>query len=563
MSVRKRIRQLESLCRVFAPGAAEQKIRLLDELRGQQLRHAGLIASLRQSLAFITAFPDTVRHHRLAQTLSRDLDRQIDGDEELRLQLADTATTGTELSYSYSYHAAAWLCRRYGGDIRIDWDQLVEGHEFDELVGLAVSYPELDYFESGRVSSRDWLNQAKGACEITDICWLMAQLRAARGQEDLHARVYDTAEVPLRWRISARASTMGNRFGGGEIVPRTGMRRPGADPAAEVAEPLKTLRRVDPAVGRRLLDIAMTTLATRHRETYHFVHANPAEVYLADVGQGVSIAVFGLLPRFRFVLDCTMGYLILANGVPIGYGGSSAVFHQINTGVNLLEEYRGSEAAFLWVQVLRTYRQLFGCSHFIANPYQVGHGNKEALKSGAYWFYHRLGFRSRDESARKLAAREHDRMQKKAGYRSDLKTMKDLVQYDVHLQIAGASEDEFFKEAWLEACSGGATEFIAAQTVANRRQALHSAASQVAETLGIQDLNEWAPAERQGFVRMASIVGAIEDLPRWRRSEKSSLAALMKAKGGSFERDYIMRLRKHDRFRKALVALADRIERIA
>ena len=55
-----------------------------------------------------------------------------------------------------------------------------------------------------------------------------------------------------------------------------------------------------------------------------------------------------------------MGYLVLSNGVPVGYGGASALYRQVNTGINIFDEYRGSEAAFFWVQVMRVYRQLTG-----------------------------------------------------------------------------------------------------------------------------------------------------------------------------------------------------------
>ena len=150
----------------------------------------------------------------------------------------------------------------------------------------------------------------------------------------------------------------------------------------------------------------MASLAVRNRETWHFNHANPAEVYAADVGDGVSIYLFGLLPEFRFPLECTMGYLVLANGVPVGYGGSSLLFRQVNTGVNIFDEYRGSEAAFLWVQVMRVYHQLTGFTRYIANAYQFGAGNDEALKSGAFWFYYRIGYRPVDASIRRLARAE-------------------------------------------------------------------------------------------------------------------------------------------------------------
>ena len=140
-----------------------------------------------------------------------------------------------------------------------------------------------------------------------------------------------------------------------------------------------------------------------------------------------------------------MGYLILSNGTPIGYGGSSILFRQVNTGVNIFAEYRGSEASFLWLQEMRVYHHLAGCTRFIANPYQFGSDNTEALKSGAFWFYYRLGYRPVLATIRKLAKRESARMRSERSYRSDLRTLTRLACCDMHLVLPGARASDRFE----------------------------------------------------------------------------------------------------------------------
>jgi len=51
--------------------------------------------------------------------------------------------------------------------------------------------------------------------------------------------------------------------------------------------------KINAGAGSESIDAGMASLAVRHRETYQFNHANPHEVYLADVGRGTSVAVFG------------------------------------------------------------------------------------------------------------------------------------------------------------------------------------------------------------------------------------------------------------------------------
>ncbi len=157
-----------------------------------------------------------------------------------------------------------------------------------------------------------------------------------------------------------------------------------------------------------------------------------------------------------------MGFLILSNGVPVGYGGSSILFRQVNTGVNIFDEYRGSEASFLWVQVMRVYHALAGCARFIANSYQFGGENNEALKSGAFWFYYRLGYRPASADVRKLARRENSKVLRNRKYRSDIKTLRKLTSCDMHLTLPGAKQSEFFDEEWLVTSSMLATRSLAA-----------------------------------------------------------------------------------------------------
>ena len=339
------------------------------------------------------------------------------------------------------------------------------------------------------------------------------------------------------------------------------MRRVGPNAAAAIAKPLSRLRRLPSEEGRSLIDVGMAALAARHRETYHFCHANPDEVYLADVGEGVSVALTGLLPHARFTLDCTLGYLILANGMPVGYGGGSALFRQVDTGINLLPEYRGSEAAYLWVQVLRTFRHLCGCELFVINPYQVGHQNTEALATGAFWFYYRLGFRPVEREARALAAAEMKKIRATRGYRTDVTTLKRLVCCDMHLRLPGYRRGTFFAEEWFAACTAGATRFLADQGGGHRRAATRRGASRIAEMLGVRDLGAWSADERRGFERLAAVAGAIEDLGAWPARDKRALARLMKAKGGRLERDYVRRLRGSDRLRRGLARVARRTAR--
>ena len=300
-----------------------------------------------------------------------------------------------------------------------------------------------------------------------------------------------------------------------------------------------------------MIDVAMASLAVRHRETFHFNHANPREVYLADVGEGLSIALFGLQKRYRYPLECTMGYLILSNGVPIGYGGASVLFKQNNIGINIFDEYRGSEAAFLWVQVMRAYNHVTGCTRFIANAYQFGAGNDEALRSGAFWFYYRLGYRPVERAIRKLAQREFAKIRRNKNHRSDIKTLRRLASCDMHLTLPGARPSDLVDERWFETISMLATKVLAAAGGRTRKAAAKRVAAQLAKDVGIRSFAGWSAAERSAFRRIAPIATAAN--PKiWSADAKRSMRELLRAKGGDSEAKYARLLGQHQPFLAAL-----------
>jgi len=71
-------------------------------------------------------------------------------------------------------------------------------------------------------------------------------------------------------------------------------------------------------------------------------------------------------------------------------------------------------------------RHLFGAERFTIDPYQLGAGNKEGLKSGAWWFYYKLGFRPRDAEVKRVLAGELRAMKRDPKHRSTSSTLKKL-----------------------------------------------------------------------------------------------------------------------------------------
>ena len=200
---------------------------------------------------------------------------------------------------------------------------------------------------------------------------------------------------------------------------------------------------------------------------------------------------------------------------------------------------------------MRSFHSLFGVERFVLNPYQIGADNLEAIQTGAFWFYYRLGFRPVTPEFARLAAREHVRKLAHPRERTDTATLRQLARADVELVLPGARARDRFQECWLERLSLLASDAI---TRAGGSEAL---ASRVAKTLRMRSVARWSRAERAAFEALAPVL-ALLDLGRLDPSERAGLVNLARAKGAPQEAGYVRAAAANASFVPSLMALARR-----
>ncbi len=553
------VNRLREIRAVFTRPEAAEKATILLSLADVEIRAPYLLVRLHRTLSYLRAFPDNARVYSLATQLLAGFEKRIARCGSAAHALDGTGIAGTRVHYVYSYPVARWLHEQFGPHVDIDWDEYEDPERLDAALVHCLAHSEEPSFEEGDVTTQDWIKRAKGSLAVTDLGWVMAQLHADHRLKPRAAELYDAAEIPLVWRLTGDSPAVTHlRDSAATIRYRSGgMRRQIPHATTMIRKHLPGIQRLTPARGQRMVDIAIATLATRNREVYSFNYANPREVYVAPLGRGTQTLIIGVSPERRLSLEANYGYFIMSNGVPIGYGGVSPLFHQANTGINILEEYRQSEAPFLFAQTLRAFHTLFGSKYFIANPYQFGQGNSEAIGSGAFWFYYRFGFRPVDAAIAGLADAEYARLKKRPGLRSDKETLRALSGCDVVLTLHGSNRGALFQERWLPVCATGCTRLIADRNCLSRARSIAKIVHVVARALGVPSRARWPASERQSFERMALLVALAPDLQQWSAEEKRTLVQLMRAKGRTCERHYATRLQAHDRFRRALADYAD------
>jgi hypothetical protein len=549
----KAARTLRALLRLLpASGgeAAAEKRRLLAELATLRFERAQQLTALQRIVCFLGAFPDDGAVHRAARRLAGGFAARVARlPRAQRARLDDSGMAGTVTRHAYAAPAAHWMQRRFSDSVDIDWAADNAADAVAALVSPLLDPMEEEAVDFSSAGLRRWLAQARSDAESTDLAWLLAQAGVGRARRQFD-QVFDAAEVPLAWTLDDRCGINGNVWRGPVRTREAGMRRASGDTRAAILRPLpvELLSRREAA---RLLDVWRAALWSRTRTVFQIEQPNLDECWLADLGHGLRFAAIGVAPERRGALEATYGHLLLANGMPIGYGGFTALFAQVNTGINVFPEYRGSEAAFAFEQALRAMHALTGNLRFIVNPYQFGAGNDEALASGAYWFYYRLGFRSARPEVRALAESEFARLRAEHGYRVPIATLRRLAASDIHLDLSDDAADRFFDEAWLPQLAAGITTAIAREGVADRAEALNRLSQRIAGVLGV-GLSRWSALERKGFARFAPVLAQIDDLASWSKAERDALARIVRARWAQQEREFVALISGHERLRRAL-----------
>ena len=164
----------------------------------------------------------------------------------------------------------------------------------------------------------------------------------------------------------------------------------------------------------------------------------------------------GLPPEKRLPLRAYLAGFTVKNGVPINYFECSSLFDWTEIGFNTFPAYRDGETAWVYAQTLRLLRQLHGANAISVYPYQIGDDNEEAISSGAFWFYRKLGFRSMDPELEKLAQSEEKKVQANPKYRTSARTLRKLSKANVVYELPTAERgawDQLFHTQYRLGCA--------------------------------------------------------------------------------------------------------------
>jgi hypothetical protein len=300
--------------------------------------------------------------------------------------------------------------------------------------------------------------------------------------------------------------------------------------------------------GVQIIELARAAMVARLRSLEAFSLADARDAWWVDHGDGLATAIVGVVPPRRHAVASHYGFLTLRNGVPIGYGQSDIVGCSAALSFNTFDTFRGVEAAFTFARWLAALRHLFGTTSFTLDAYQLG--NDEALESGAWWFYAKLGFRPRDAATARLARDELARAERSPRHRTRSGTLRRLAERHLFFDLEAAQPLLPLAALGLRAAAA-----LSARAGSDRERAVDEASAELLNHCGLASLRGFSRDERDAWRRLAPIFTQL-DLGTWRDTERRALVELIRAKGGRSERDYIKQYLLHPKLGPALLRCA-------
>jgi len=448
----------------------------------------------------------------------------------------------------------AGIRRLRGTSLRIAWE-LQDAP--DRLgAGLARFLPaiEEESLVDANVPYAAWLDAARKGDAVS---WILSRFDSLALSPVERAELFDALALSFRWSLGrSRWSRSRLRIRGGPAFfhGKALLARRDVDLRAEAAGRKLPARRLAPADGLAALDAARAALAARYREFYVFNHADAGRTVAVEAGRGLRFHLFGLPPARRLPFRAASAFLIVRNGIPIGYGDGFMLFERVDLSFNIFPEYRDGETAFVFARLLRTYRRIFGVTVFSIDPYQIGFENEEAIESGAFWFYRRLGFRSVSPPLEELARREDARVARSRAHRSSARVLRRLAAAGLIFDAAnsaGAAWDRFHVRN-----IGLAVERKMALSGLSAKDFRARCAARLARMLPA--VRGRRPSSASASSSLAIMLDGLPGLARWSDSELRALSTILEAKSAPTETAYVALLQRHARLRQELLRLGSR-----
>ena len=550
---RSTLQRLRRLRQCFDSDSASQKLRLLQILEKAHLPTSTEVAQLHDSMCFMRAYPDNDAVLIMVERMLGNFGNRVDLTDHQQA-LEDSGITGTHINYRFYWPTARWLFEHWPTSISINWPEWENVHSLDELWPLLLSYPATEALESLSLSPKQWIETLKRP-EETDAAFLIRHFVRWQVEDSVREKLYDDLDIPLILSpgIGTPCRTH-SRYKPKKIMFGVAPWKLDTPISKQIKKAPISAHSLSEREGSRLIDLARIQMITRGRDLYAFMHADAKDVRILTYEDGLQFVCYGLLPHRRSLLEAMYVFLILRNGVPIGYTQATTLLRSSEINFNVFDTYRGTEASRIFVYTLAMVHHLFNSDAFVINTQQLGQDNEEALRSGAFWFYHKHGFKPRDPQVKRVLRTELASKKAKPGYRSSLRILRRLASDDLYLFMGNPRSDlvNTLPTENIGLMAAKMLETHASTAMSNGAQRCMSLATGL---LSYNPDRRLTPTRRTAWERWSPIVLALPGITRWSAANRRALIDVINAKGGRRESDFVMLFDQHQPLQSAILKL--------
>src|SRR5258707_8909795 len=510
-----------------------------------------------EALLVLRAFPPSPRVLRQCENLLENFWKRVDQLRTAGVDMDDfdplevSGIAGTSMQDTLGFDLVRWLVRRMPGNVEIAWD------DYDDERAMGAVWPrflpllEEDAFVEADTPWRKWLKAAQGNRRGDDLAWFVRSFEQLRLSAAHKSRLFESLRMPVGWHLeNSKISRTRNWWRVPQVFYHRAplISRRDVSLEHELARRPPRLVRLSLPQGESVMDLIREVMLVRYRELYGTTLGDPRSVVRADVGRGVSIYLWNLPAERRLPLRAYVAGLTLKNGVPINYIEAIGLCEWMEVGFNTFYTFRGGEAGWIYPQVLRSLCAYMGTTVVSVYPYQLGHENEEAIESGAFWFYRKLGFRPGRSDLQKLAEREEQKIAAaaksgKAKYRTPARTLKRLAAghlfYDVQrnelpgsqlLQKEVGAWDKFStRNIGLRVNRRMARDF-GGDAVLMRERSRRALARILLPKNSPVSPSSWTPLEKTTLENFALLLADLPGLPACTQEEKEDPLRIIRCK---------------------------------
>jgi hypothetical protein len=567
----RQLTQLETCRYRFGPHEPARVVELLQRLDAARFSDTASLLRFHETLLFLRAFPHGPAVVRATEQILYKFHTKVEALRKSGVDMVDFDTyevsgiAGTRMEDTLSFDVARWLVQRMTDKVEIAWENYDPGRELGTTGPRFIPLLEDDSNVEADTPWRQWLEAASGK-KNNSAAWLTSRFEQLSLPPRRKAELYESLRVPLRWDLQNSRITRTRNwkpvrsafYHTEPLIPRSEVSL-----ADELAKRPPKLTKLSRKQGDEVIELIREVMLVRYRELYGTTLGDPRSVVRADLGineagRGVTIYLWNLPPDRRLPLRAYVAGLTLKNGVPINYIEAIGLCEWMEVGFNTFYTFRGGEAGWIYTQVLRCLCHRMGTTCVSVYPYQLGHDNDEAIQSGAFWFYRKLGFRPGRADLQKLAEQEEKKIAADAKYRTPARTLKRLAAGQVFYELPGSELLRKEVGAWDKF----STRNIGLQV--NRRMArdfggdavrMREHSSRALEKILGVSVSSWTPLEKSAFENFALALTQAAELRSWTREEKEDLVRIIRAKTKPDEMLYLHLTQRHRRLRKALLRL--------